>query len=69
MLRIHFMPQWFTLRDPSMEEALHDVPLSRDFAGLSREFRLPEETTILRFRRLLKDAKVSSAASRCATAG
>ena len=33
MLRIHFMQQWFTLSDPAMEEALHDVPLFRDFAG------------------------------------
>jgi len=29
MLRIHFMQQWFTLSDPAMEEALHDVPLFR----------------------------------------
>jgi IS5 family transposase len=34
MLRIHFMQQWFTLSDPAMEEALHDVPLYREFAGL-----------------------------------
>ena len=25
MLRIHFMQQWFTLSDPAMQEALHDV--------------------------------------------
>ena len=29
MLRVHFMQQWFTLSDPAMEEALHDVPLFR----------------------------------------
>lgn len=34
MLRIHFMRQWFNLSDPAMEEALHDVPLFREFAGL-----------------------------------
>jgi len=34
MPRIHFMQQWFTLSDPAMEEALHDVPLFREFAGL-----------------------------------
>lgn len=34
MLRIHFMQQWFNLSDPAMEEALHDVPLFREFAGL-----------------------------------
>ena len=35
LLRIHFMQQWFKLSDPAMEEALHDVPAFRDFAGLS----------------------------------
>jgi IS5 family transposase len=34
MLRIHFMQQWFTVSDPAMEEALHDVPLFREFAQL-----------------------------------
>jgi IS5 family transposase len=56
MLRIHFMQQWFTLSDPAMEEALHDVPLFRDFAGLGGwDQRLPDETTILRFRHLLEE--------------
>ena len=35
MLRVHFMQQWFTLSDPAMEEALHDMPLFREFAGLN----------------------------------
>lgn len=34
MLRIHFMQQWFGYSDPAMEEALHDVPILRRFAGL-----------------------------------
>ena len=59
MLRIHFMQQWFTLSDPAMEEALHDVPLFREFAGLTWETRLPDETTILRFRRLLEEHKLA----------
>ena len=55
MLRIHFMQQWFGLSDPAMEEALHDVPLYREFAGLDAGMsRLPDETTILRFRHLLE---------------
>lgn len=54
MLRIHFMQQWFTLSDPAMEEALHDVPLFREFASLGWDVRLPDETTILRFRHLLE---------------
>lgn len=60
MLRIHFMQQWFTLSDPAMEEALHDVPLFRDFAGLGGwSERLPDESTILRFRHLLEKHKLA----------
>jgi IS5 family transposase len=59
MLRIHFMQQWFTLSDPAMEEALHDMPLFREFAGLTWDERLPDETTILRFRRLLETHKLT----------
>ena len=55
MLQIHFMQQWFGLSDPAMEEALYDVPLYREFAGLDGGMtRLPDETTILRFRHLLE---------------
>jgi transposase, IS5 family len=54
MLRIHFMQQWYTLSDPAMEEALHEVALFREFAGLSIGERLPDESTILRFRHLLE---------------
>lgn len=34
MLHIHFMQQWFNLLDPSMEEALYDTPMFREFVGL-----------------------------------
>ena len=55
VLRIHYLQQWFGLSDPAMEEALHDVPLYREFAGLGDGVsRLPDETTILRFRHLLE---------------
>ena len=55
MLQIHFMQQWFGLSDPAMEEALYDVPLYREFAGLDEGMtRLPDESTILRFRHLLE---------------
>ena len=61
MLRIHFMQQWFTLSDPAMEESLHDMPLLRDFAGLGGwSERLPDETTILRFRHLLEKHKLAA---------
>jgi IS5 family transposase len=59
MLRIHFMQQWFTLSDPAMEEALCDVPLFREFAGLNYEMRPPDERTILRFRHLLEEHKLA----------
>jgi IS5 family transposase len=60
MLRVHFMQQWFTLSDPAMEEALHDTPLFREFAGLDNwTSRLPDETTILRFRHLLEKHKLA----------
>jgi IS5 family transposase len=55
MLRIHYLQQWFNLSDPAMEEALHDMPLFREFARLPEgTTRLPDETTILRFRHLLE---------------
>jgi IS5 family transposase len=55
MLRIHFLQQWFALSDPAMEEALFDVPLFREFAQLPEGMvRLPDESTILRFRHLLE---------------
>ncbi|MEC5216966.1 IS5 family transposase [Actimicrobium sp. GrIS 1.19] len=61
MLRIHFMQQWFGLSDPAMEESLHDVPLYREFAELDAGMsRLPDESTILRFRHLLEKHALSA---------
>lgn len=38
-----------------MEEALHDVPIYRSFAGLDAgQDAMPDESTILRFRHLLE---------------
>ena len=62
MLRIHFMQQWFGYGDRAMEEALYDIPLLRDFAGLDVfEDHLPDETTILRFRHLLEKNNLAEA--------
>lgn len=61
MLRIHFMQQWFTLSDPAMEEALHDTPIYREFAGLDAGMtRIPDESSILRFRRLLEEHNLAA---------
>jgi IS5 family transposase len=55
MLRTHDLPQWFGLSDPAVEEALHDMPMYREFAKLDGVLdRLPDESTILRFRHLLE---------------
>ena len=60
MLRIHYLQQWFALSDPAMEEALHDMPVFREFARLGDGVtRLPDETTILRFRHLLEKHKLA----------
>ncbi|MDD1141009.1 IS5 family transposase [Pseudomonas sp. TNT2022 ID233] len=53
MLRVHLMQNWFDYSDPTMEEALYETTILRQFAGLSLE-RIPDETTILNFRRLLE---------------
>ena len=54
ILRIHYMQQWLGMSDPAMEEALRDMPLLREFAMRDGVLnRLPDETTILRFRHLL----------------
>ena len=60
LLRIHFMQQWFTLNEPAMDDALDEVPLFRDFAGLGGwDDRLPDESTILRFRHVLEECKLA----------
>jgi IS5 family transposase len=60
MLRIHFLQQWFGLSDPAMEEALEDIPMYWQFAQLDPGItRLPDETTILRFRHMLEANNLS----------
>ena len=59
MLRIHFLQQWFGLSDVAMEEALFDVPLYRQFAGLGGMNRLPDRVSILRFRHLLEQHELA----------
>ena len=59
MLRLHFIQQWFNLSDQAMEEALFDVPVYREFSGLDAHGRLPDESTILRFRHRLEKHKLA----------
>jgi len=54
MLRVHLMQQWYALSDPAMEEAVYHTPRLRQFAHLNLLTDIPDETTILNFRRLLE---------------
>jgi transposase, IS5 family len=55
MLRIHFLQQWYALSDPAMEDALYEIESMRRFAGLELNVDpIPDETTILKFRRFLE---------------
>jgi IS5 family transposase len=60
MLRIYFMQQWFNLSDPAMEDALYDSESMRRFARIDPGADLvPDESTILRFRHLLEEHKLT----------
>ncbi len=60
MLRIYFMQQWFNLSDPAMEDALYDSESMRRFAQIELiEDAVPDESTILRFRHLLEQHKLT----------
>ncbi len=60
MLRIYFMQQWFNLSDPAAEDALYDSESMRRFAGIElTEDTVPDETTILRFRHLLEEHRLT----------
>lgn len=50
------------LQRSAMEEALYETTILRQFAGLSLE-RIPDETTILNFRRLLRNMNWQPASS------
>lgn len=59
MLRIHLMQNWFSLSDPGMEDALYDMPALRQFARLSSQSAIPDESTILNFRHRLEEYELA----------
>lgn len=60
MLRIYFLQQWYALSDPAAEEALYDMESIRRFSLLELgEDVIPDETTILNFRRLIEKHDLS----------
>ncbi len=61
MLRIYFMQQWYSLSDPAMEDSLYDMESMRRFAKIELgEDPVPDETTILNFRRLLEQHQLTA---------
>lgn len=62
MLRMYLVQHWFNLSDVACEEALLDSTALRCFVGidLGRE-RVPDATTLLKFRRRLEEHKLGQA--------
>lgn len=58
MLRVHLMRNWFGYSDSAMEVALYEATILRQFSGLHLD-RIPDETMILNFRRLLEKHKLA----------
>jgi IS5 family transposase len=55
MLRIYFLQQWFDMSDPQVEDEIYESMSMRRFVGVELgEDKIPDETTILRFRHLLE---------------
>jgi len=60
MLRIYFLQQWFNLSDPQAEDTLYDSESMRRFAGIELgENPVPDESTLLRFRHLLEQHRLT----------
>ena len=55
LLRLHCLQLWYNLSDPGLEDAVHDRLSFQRFLGLDPlQQRVPDETTVLHFRRLLE---------------
>ena len=52
MLRVHCMQLFYNLSDPAIQDALYEIESMRHFARQKLD-RLPDETTILKFRHFL----------------
>ena len=62
MLRMYLVANWFNLADEACEDALYDIAAFRNFCqiDLGRE-RVPDATTLLKFRHLLEEQKLGVA--------
>ncbi len=56
MVKVLLLQQWYGLSDPGLEEALWDRLSFRQFCGFSLDEKVPDHTTIFRFREALRQA-------------
>jgi IS5 family transposase len=62
MLRMYFVQHWFNLADEACEDALLDSTALRRFVGIDLGCeRVPDATTLLKFRRLLEQHELGAA--------
>ena len=62
MLRMYFVQHWFNLADEACEDALLDSTALRRFVGIDLGVeRVPDATTLLKFRRLVEDKQLGAA--------
>lgn len=55
VLRMYLLQIWFNLSDPATEDAIYDSYAMRKFTGInSMTERVPDETTLCRFRHLME---------------
>ncbi len=62
MLRMYFVANWFNMADEACEDALHDIPVLREFCRIDLGCeRVPDATTLLNFRHLLEQHDLGAA--------
>lgn len=60
LLKLQCLQLWYNLSDPDLEDAVHDRPSFQRFLELDPlNQRVPDETTVLNFRRLLGNNQLS----------
>lgn len=60
MVKALMLAKWYNLSDPQLEEQLKDRISFRRFVGLAQRDRTPDETTFVRFRARLREAKLDA---------
>jgi IS5 family transposase len=61
MLRLYFVQQWYGLSDEGLEDAVSDSAAIRAFVGVDLGHEAaPDATTVLKFRRLLEEHKLTA---------